>query len=49
MNNNNPRRGKSESRGEYVARMDRYAKAFAKQAGVYKKVQEERHGPKSKL
>ena len=49
MNNNNLRRGKSESRSEYIARMDRYAKAFARQAGVYNKVQEERRGPKPKL
>lgn len=42
-NNNKMIRGKLESRGEYINRMDRFAKAFAKQAGVYKKVQEERH------
>lgn len=41
--NNNLHRGKTESRIEYENRMDRFAKAFAKQAGVYKKVQEERH------
>lgn len=47
--NNNLRRGMFETRIEYEARMNRYAKAFAKQAGVYKNVQEERRGPKSKL
>jgi hypothetical protein len=33
-------RGEFESRSEYIKCMDRFAKAFAKQAGVYKKVQE---------